>query len=390
MLFPFDRQAFTEDTAELDRRRERHDVAGPFRSREWAGRLRRDLEAEAVAASTQLEGVAVTVDEVRRILAGDPPREVSPAERAQVEGYHDAMRFVVRRADDPSFRWNRELIVGLHDRAMGGDAAAGAGRIRQTPTAVRSARTGEVVFRPPEDGVGELVDRLCEQVATMVEGGGREAVHPAIAAGWLHVAFAAVHPFRDGNGRTARVLASTVMYRGGFRSPFFTSLEEWWGNHPADYYAAFACLGERFDSGVDVTAFIREHVGAQLSQVRALDLRERTQRRLWALLENIVAGAGMRARTANALWEAFFGRDVTVAYYSDLADVSGPTARNDLAALTAAAFLKPEGRTRGRKYIPRPAAIEAVAAQLGVDAIEDTDELRGRIVAAIGESLIAE
>jgi Fic family protein len=47
------------------------------------------------------------------------------------------------------------------------------------------------------------------------------------------VAVAAIHPFRDGNGRVARVVASLAMYRGGFNLPEFTSLEEWWGRHRA-------------------------------------------------------------------------------------------------------------------------------------------------------------
>jgi len=38
----------------------------------------------------------------------------------------------------------------------------------------------------------------------------------------------AIHPFADDNRRTARIVASLVMYRGGLRHPQFTSLEEWW------------------------------------------------------------------------------------------------------------------------------------------------------------------
>src|SRR5438105_7776759 len=104
---------------ELDRWRDRLDYKGPL-PRAWVGRLRRDLEAEAVAASTSMEGVPVTVDEVRRILAGDRPAEVREEDRRLVAGYRDAMGFVLRRADDPAFAWNRELMVGLHDRILGG------------------------------------------------------------------------------------------------------------------------------------------------------------------------------------------------------------------------------------------------------------------------------
>ena len=86
--------------------------------------------------------------------------------------------------------------------------------------------------------------------------------HPAIAAAWIHVAVAAIHPFADGNGRAARVAASLAMYRGGFRRPEFTSLEQWWGRQRADYYATFRCLGPAFDPNVDVTQLVRAHVAA--------------------------------------------------------------------------------------------------------------------------------
>jgi hypothetical protein len=80
----------------------RLDSRGPL-PRIWLGRRRRELEAEAVAAPTSMEGVAVTVDEVRRILAGDRPSSVARQGVAFVEGYRDAMKFVLHRADDPQF-----------------------------------------------------------------------------------------------------------------------------------------------------------------------------------------------------------------------------------------------------------------------------------------------
>src|SRR6266702_8320451 len=113
-LLPFDPARVAAQCEELDAWRSRLDYKGPL-PRTWEGRLRRDLEAEAVAASTIMEGVNVTVDEVRRILAGDPTVDVAPEDRELVEGYQEAMGFVLRRADDPSFRWSTELLIGLHD-----------------------------------------------------------------------------------------------------------------------------------------------------------------------------------------------------------------------------------------------------------------------------------
>lgn len=76
-LLPYDAKMLKPLCEELDHWRAQLEYRGPL-PRAWAGRLRRELEAEAVAASTSMEGVPVTVDEVRRILAGESPTEVRP------------------------------------------------------------------------------------------------------------------------------------------------------------------------------------------------------------------------------------------------------------------------------------------------------------------------
>jgi Fic family protein len=319
-----------------------------------------------------MEGVPVTVDEVRRILVGDRPLEVTEEDAALVEGYRDAMSFVLRRADASAFGWDAELIIALHDRILAGNWAAGAGRFRDGPTYVVDSETHEVVFEPPNaDRVPELVDFACD---TMQRG----HPHPAIAASWIHVAIAAIHPFRDGNGRLARVLASLAMHRGGFRLPEFTSLEEWWGRHLAAYYDAFGVLGSAFGPATDVTSFLLAHTTAQVRQVRALDLRERTERQIWLALEQAVADAGLKARLANAAWDAFFGRELTPRYYRPLADVSTATATNDLAAAVAAGLLRPVGRGRSRKYAAGPRLYSSLASILGLDQRPGIDAAEGR------------
>ncbi len=373
MLLPYDRQAALTTAEELDRWKDRLDYRGPLR-RAWAGRLRRDLEAEAVTASTSMEGVPVTLEEVHRILAGDRPSQTRDEDAALVRGYRDAMSFVLRRADDEAFRWDRELLVGLHDRVLAGNWGAGAGRLRTGPAYVVDGRSGDLVFQPPPaEAVPELVDHTC---AVMKEG----TEHAAVGAAWIHVALAAVHPFQDGNGRASRVVASLAMYRGGFKLPEFTSLEEWWGRHLSDYYEAFRCLGAAFDPAADVTPFILAHVEAQLHQVRALDLRERVQQKIWVVVEEAVASAGLAPRVANAVWDAFFGRSVSPSYYRPLAEVSPATATNDLAAAVAAGLLRPEGWARSRTYLAGDELYRRIGATLGVHVEGRGDPARAVIV----------
>lgn len=382
MIFPFDTQHEERQLAELDEWRERMDKKRPM-TRRWASRLRRDLEAEAVAASTRMEGVPVTVDDVRQILAGEPPKTVSSHDSQLVWGYRDAMTYVLRRADDPNFDWNRELLIGIQDRVLAGHYEDGAGRLRTGPSLVANRDTGEVVFRPPRfEEVPELVDSLCETFAS-------SKWHPAVGAAWIHVAFAAIHPFRDGNGRTARILSSLVMYRCGFRTSTFTSLEEWWGRHPDDYYRAFACLGDHFNPGVDVTPFISAHITAQLSQVHSLDLRERTQRGLWTMLENILVDRSLQERITNALWDAFFGRSVTAGFYRNYTDVSAGTATADLKAATAAGLLTARGETRARRYVAGSKLYRVLAEELGLEEMPTSAEMgRSLIITELSRRLI--
>jgi Fic family protein len=354
--------------ARLSELKARLDSRGPL-PRIWLGRTRRELEAEAVAASTSMEGVAVTVDEVRRILAGDRPSSVAPHDVALVEGYRDAMKFVLSRADDPQFEWQSELVLGIHYRAMAEDRALGAGRFRQSQNRVVDVAGGRQVFLPPPPS--EVPGLIAELAAWAGEQ--RQSPAPLVAA-MVHCRLAGIHPFSDGNGRTARILASLAMYRGGYKSPEFTSLEEWWGGHVANYYRAFDCLGSEWADELDVTPFVEAHVRAQVGQVEALSLRQATERALWLVLDDMARSVGGGdGRMAHALYDAFFGREVTNRFYRSLADVSVATAVNDLAKLESAGLLRAVGAGRSRRYVAGGRLAGQIAESAGIPSVVDRD-----------------
>lgn len=376
------------DLRRLDDLRARLD-AQP-RLRVWRGRTRRELEAEAVAASTSMEGVAVTVDEVRRILAGDRPRSVSAQDAGLVEGYRDAMNFVLRRADDPHFQWQSELVLGIHYRVMAGDYSHGAGRVRTGQNRLVDAAAQRAVYLPPPpESVPTLLAELAEWAQSPVE------IPVPVVAALVHVRLAGIHPFSDGNGRTARILSSLAMHRGGFKGPEFTSLEEWWGRHREGYYAAFISLGSEWDPDTDVTAFVEAHVRAQALQVEALSLRLSTERHLWLTLEELVRHE-VRGdpRLANALYDAFMGREVGNRYYRDLADISVASATNDLGRLDAAGVLAAVGAGRSRRYVAGPRLMLLVAGMAGVadevvDPAQSLEDRRDAVLVALAERVRA-
>lgn len=341
----------------------------------WEGQLRRDREAAAVHASVAMEGVPVTVEEVRRVLADDRPQSVSPADAELVSGYRKAMGYVQARAEDPDFEWSPELLKAVQHEVLAG--RKGTGRYGDTRY-VYNETTDELIFTPPQTGVSALVAEACDRMNVWKD-------HPALRAAWIHVAVAAIHPFKDGNGRTARILASLAMYEGGFKRPEFCSLEEWWGNYKRSYYDAFRCLGESFDPQRDVTTFIKAHVDAQRSQVRALELTGRTNRQIWTALTRLCERRGLPDRAMFALWAAYNGQDVTRPYYRSLTDISETSATSDFNGLRTADLLLPHGETRGRRYTAGPNLYPDLARELDLQNPERAD--RRAIVNALTQRL---
>jgi len=157
------------------------------------------------------------------------------------------------------------------------------------------------------------------------------------------------------------------------------------GRHLSEYYAAFSVLGPTFERGTDVTGFIRAHVEAQLSQVRALDIREQVEREIWAGFEELALDANLHPRVTNALWDAFFGRSVTAGYYRSLADVSPATATTDLSAAVSAGLLEAVGHRRGRRYVATEQLLERLGSTLFIPGVSGPVEAaRDRIVSELG------
>jgi Fic family protein len=79
--------------------------------------------------------------------------------------------------------------------------------------AVADEHTGQLLVQFPQDReVGALLDELIAWIdSTRVA-----TLHPVVRSAIFHQRFTAIHPFRDGNGRTARALTTLLLWRGGY------------------------------------------------------------------------------------------------------------------------------------------------------------------------------
>lgn len=106
-----------------------------------------------------------------------------------------------------------DLILKLHNDITNGllDDPNFEGNYRNTNNTIQNKRTGKVRYTPPNhEDVPELMKDLIEWINT-----NSNDLHPVIVAGIVHYEIVRIHPFINGNGRTARALTSLILHVRG-------------------------------------------------------------------------------------------------------------------------------------------------------------------------------
>jgi Fic family protein len=237
-------------------------------------------------------------------------------------------------------------IKAMHYMMLNHDHTKSPGRYRQGPIYVRDERRDVVVYEGPDaDRVPALMDAL---VASLHTGYGSD---PTVRSAMAHLNLVMIHPFRDGNGRMARALATSVLTRSDVGEPQFSSIEEWLGANTEDYYSVLAHTGHgswqpREDAHLWLTFNLRaHHMQAQTVARRVAEAGD-----TWGELDQLIAMHGLPERTLDALFDAVLGYRVRRATYLKRADITEQTATRDLAALASAEILTAHSTGRGRYY----------------------------------------
>jgi Fic family protein len=217
--------------------------------------LRRTARLLATHYSTQIEGNRLTAAQVENVVAGEgnfPGRE---RDEAEVRNYFAALEHVELLARSQSLLTETE-IRRIHGLVMTGRPKATPYRAGQN--VIRDSRSGRIVYLPPE---AKDVAVLMKQLVQWVNGAMKANALPVpIVAALAHYQFATIHPYFDGNGRTARLVTTLLLHRGGYGLQGIYSLEEYYASNLEGYYAGFA-VGPSHNyyfgrAEADLTAFI--------------------------------------------------------------------------------------------------------------------------------------
>jgi Fic family protein len=183
--------------------------------------------------STLIEGNRLGVDQVEEILKHEghfPGRE---RDEHEIKGYYAALAQVEKWAAAGP-RATEKMVQTLHGLVMAnGKTKVKPTKYRDGQNVIRDGRTRALVYMPPE--AKDVKNLMVAMVAWVNKNS--DLLCPLVAS-IAHYQFATIHPYYDGNGRTARLLTTLILHLGGYDLKGLYSLEEYYARNLEAYYEA--------------------------------------------------------------------------------------------------------------------------------------------------------
>jgi Fic family protein len=289
--------------------------------------LRESARLHSTHYSTMIEGNRLAPNQVEDVIKHKghfPGRE---RDEYEVKAYYAALDQVEKWVAQGA-KVTEKMVQILHGLVMShGKLSAHQIGYRDGQNVIRDGRTGEIVYLPPEaKDVSGLMQGMVAWINNNVE------LPCPVVAGIAHYQFATIHPYYDGNGRTARLLTTLILHLGGYGLKGLYSLEEYYARNLNAYYAAIS-TGDSHNyyegrAEADITKWVEYFVEGmavafenvikrmdesqlkglpdQSALLRKLDPRQRKALELFQEFENITSRQigelfGFKPRTSSAL-----------------------------------------------------------------------------------------
>jgi len=181
---------------------------------------------ELTYTSNAIEGNTLTRQETALVVEkGLTVRGKSLSEHLEAHNHANALDFVKSSVGKSSDQLTEHDILDIHGLILRGIDDVNAGRYRSVPVRI----AGSIVVLPNPMKVAQLMEALVAHIRQQAT-----TVHPVELATLAHYELVTIHPFSDGNGRTARLLMNLILMQNGYppailskrqRERYITSLE---------------------------------------------------------------------------------------------------------------------------------------------------------------------
>ena len=189
--------------------------------------------------STTIEGNPLPLTEVKRLLKSEPTH-LRQSER-EVINYNRTLKYL---NEQPDVQFTEELVLSIHQGVVQELLPAEhSGRWRLEPVVIHDPRSRNIVYLPPDhQDVPALMADLIDFVQAQVD-----HLDPLILGGIFHKQFVVIHPFVDGNGRTARLATKQLLARLGINLFSLLSFENYYNQNVTRYFQKVGAFGNYYD-----------------------------------------------------------------------------------------------------------------------------------------------
>ena len=283
---------------------------------------------EEAIASSQMEGASTT----RKVAKDMLRKNLKPRDKSQlmIANNYATIRYLSEHRDD---EFTVERLLDIHRYISAGtlENKDDEGSIRQTDDiVVMDGITGDIAHTPPPH---EEVAQLLEELCTFANNDSPDDfIHPIIKGIILHFMLAYIHPFVDGNGRTARSLVYWYMMKKGYWLTEYLSISRIIYTSKAKYERAF--LYTEHDDN-DLSYFIQFNLDTMKRAYEELKnyLQRKINERDSILMFKGVKGINQRQAHILKIITGKENEILTVKEVATRFNITGHTARTDLQGL---------------------------------------------------------
>ena len=195
-------------------------------------KLRKNSKKKSSYASNKIEGNPLTEKQADEVIERDEQKHFLKPEQ-EIRNYFLALNLLEEKLEKKE-KFSKKLILEVQALVEKGASKEKIGLRGAMPPgmlfAVYDTETGTPDYIPPEySEIPGLLDELVEYVNSTDD-------HPLIIAAIVHYQLVTIHPFEDGNGRTARLMSGYILDMFGYGFGGLGSLEEYFAYDPDEYY----------------------------------------------------------------------------------------------------------------------------------------------------------
>jgi len=313
--------------------------------------IQRQALVATVYYTARIEGNPLDIRAAERLRERQVSKPKVESEQ-ELMNLYEVMDFIRYIADQNDIPIDEEVIKQIHTFVVRDIPSQGSpGVYKAKPNEIIDQTTGVRVYLPPSpNDTPRLMSDLSAWLSQR-----RPAFHPVITAGLAHLELAAIHPFDNGNGRTARALADLILYRYGYTFRRLFSWVRQVGIDMGTYHQKLReALGPEYRANANPTVWLEyfaESIEKSLAELKPelLKIRE-------AFIEsyNLGAKAGLSSDQVEVLVFAEINGSVTTAEYMQAKTLSRSTIVKRLNELVQLGLLRVEGKGRSVRYIRSP------------------------------------